>query len=171
MLLQQIVGKLDGELVRLKSLRSVVAGLAKPPAGGGTKYRIERYLQAEPPAAGVAVAETEILSAALPAAGLKAKAGTRRGRPRRTAVAAEFREAPVRVPRRTRPVETTALGKASSAGPVVISAAALLREREARQAVKTASHHQHSREAEPEVRPEAYARELAARWRSSPTKA
>ena len=165
MLLQQIVEKLDGELVRLKSLRSVVAGLARTPA-----FRREAaFIPAPLPVAAVSVAP----AAPEVAAEVTAEPQHRpvRGRPRKLPDGGpSVLETPARIHRRSRQAEPTALGKAASAGPVVISAAALVREREARQAVKAASPHQQARQAEPEVRPEIFARELAARWLSSPGK-
>ena len=175
MLLQQIVYQLDGELVRLKSLRSVVAGLAKSPAVvRGLQPKLERLLQTEPLKAKSNPVQTVKVERVTVPAEPVAAAGTarRRGRPRGLRVdGAKNAEPLVRIQRRAKLSEPTALGRAASAGPVVISAAALTREREARMAVKAASAFQSPREAEPEVRPEVIARQLAARWLASPDKA
>ena len=174
MLLQEIIYQLDGELIRLKSLRSVVAGLAKSPTAiRDLKPKIERLLQAKPPLAKVNPAQTVAAERSAPPAEPVAAAGMarRRGRPRGwRAGAAGKAETPVRNHRRIKVAEPTALGKAASTGPVVISAAALMREREARMAIKAGPASQSPREAEPEVRPEVVARQLAARWLASPDK-
>ncbi len=178
MLLQEIVSQLDGELIRLKSLRSVVAGLAKSPTAiRGLKPKLERLLQVKPPLpkANPAQTVTVELSTAPAEPVAIAERGHRRGRPRgaRAAIAAMdgSAETLVRTHRRMKVAEPTALGKAASTGPVVISAAALMREREARMAVKAGTASQSPREMEPEVRPEVVARQLAARWLLSPDKA
>lgn len=175
MLLQRIVHQLDGELVRLKSLRRVVAGLAKTPAVlRDIEPQPERQLPVEP------LTVKREPSAAVPAVALPvamegaAKAVTVRGpgRPRRlSAPKAELQVMEARVHSRSRTPEPTALGKAASTGPVVISAAALVREREARMAAKAASPHPQPADAALEVLPEVSARELAARWLSASGKA
>lgn len=171
MLLQHIVYQLDGELTRLKSLRSVVAGLARPSASlRGFQARAERVSPTESPVSKddpIQIALAERLTEPVVTAGTM----RRRGRPRVVRADEASEEAlPVRSHRRTKLAQPTALGKAASVGPVVISAAALMREREARMAVKAASAHRPQSEVELEVRPEVVARQLAARWLASPDK-
>lgn len=165
MLLQHILHQLDGELVRLRSLRTVVAGLARSPAVLRTLTpKLDQLLKPES-AAGAAVA----VVASAPA--------RRPGRPRKTSETAVVRARPAGVSRaaRTTPApskgEPKALSKALSAGPVVVSAVALARERELRASAKAAA--QVESEAAPALalRSETSARELAARWLISPAKA
>lgn len=66
--------------------------------------------------------------------------------------------------------EPTALRKAHISGPVVVSATALAHERELRASAKAATTPAKDAETSAEVRPEAFARELAARWLTSPAK-
>lgn len=169
MLLQQIMDKLDGELVRLRTLRSVVAGLARKPAGASSKKsRIELSVSE----AVIAVPEEIVAALAVPAVKEVATtldSGKSQARKRPRSLSSDITEPPnlaLKGQQGRKRTEPTALGRAASVGPVVISAAALVREREARMAVKTTSRPQNMREAEPEIRPEAYARELAARWLS-----
>lgn len=185
MLLEQIVRQLDAELIRLKSLRSVVAGLAKSPSlVRDLAPRLNRLLQAQPKSSAAApppkVRRESVLPetpppAPTPAAlsAVQTKAVRGRGRPRKTPahLGTSGAETATRAQRPRRHAEPTALSKATSAGPVVMSAAALAREREIRQAAKAALSPEKVPEAAPEIRPEVFARELAARWLTSPSKA
>ncbi len=165
MLLQKILIQLDGELGRLHALRAVVASLSKSPAIVRTLGpKLSQLLQ---------VKQKE-----QPEAVVKAPAALRRrGRPRRALTSAPTAE-PVQKPKpklreassrersrkvvsRSRPAEITALTKAASTGPVVVSAAALAAERATR---ITAKKETTKLPTEPELRPEVFAREVAARW-------
>ena len=177
MLLQQIVLALDGELHRLKSLRGIVAGLAGSPSivpnlGLGFNGL------AEADAVAVAVIAQPVVPEAGTLAAPTARMARGRGRPRKASAGVEDlsaeEDAPAeraaRVYRTGRRAQPTALSKATQVGPVVISAAALAQERETRGAAKAAVPQRSLPEAAPEIHPEAFARELAARWLSSPNK-
>lgn len=177
MLLQQIVLELDGELLRLKSLRDIVAGLARSPSIVPILgFELNRLHEADAVAPAVTAQPIgpEVAALTTPVARL----ARGRGRPRKASAGANGRsakdDAPTerspRVYRTGRRAQPTALSKAAQVGPVVISAAALARERETRGAAKAASPQRRLPEMPPEVRPEAFARELAARWLSSPHK-
>lgn len=173
MLLQEILHQLDAELDRLQALRAIVADLAALPVA----------LRRLPPQLGLDLnAET----AASP------EPKRKRGRPRKSsapapsASAAEVAQAiapqPAKPQKPSRPkkssgsrplkrkaaepepLEAAVLGRTQRSGPVVVSAAALLREREERAAAKAAAVPGKDSSLEPEVRPELFARELAARW-------
>ena len=174
MLLQHILHQLDGELVRLKSLRKVVAGLGKSPAIVRTLVpRIAKLREAKPQGL-----LAEALPNSRPAQRREPRADPgpeqgveprRRGRPRKNAEVAP--PAKVRTPRATRQAEPTALAKSVPRGPVVVSAAALAQEREKRATAKAAAPEQDRKAAREGVRPESFARELAARWLAPASKA
>lgn len=153
MLLQQIIHQLDGELVRLQSLRGIVAGLSKSAAiVRSLEPKIDKLLKAE-----VKVPEPP----------------ARRGRPRKNVEAPVPAPSKLRVPRMPRlgrSTEPTALAKFTPAGPVVVSAAALAKERETRVSAKAAAPKGHDADRKVEVRPEMFARQLAARWLTPATK-
>ncbi len=166
MLLQQILHQLDGELTRLQTMRRIVADLAKAPAiVKRLTPKIEQLLRIEK--------GREIKVEVQPApVAVSPEQPRRRGRPRKNPLAAA--PANIRLPRaprhaaRTRITEHSALSKAVSAGPVVVSAAALAQERETRATLKAAMAANSA--PAPEVPPEMLARDLAARWLSSAAK-
>ena len=165
MLLQKILIQLDGELGRLQALRAVVAGLSKSPAIVRTLGpKLSQLLQ---------VKEKEQPKAVFEAPAVL----RRRGRPRRALAAvpeaepvqksqpkpreAFSRQRARKVVARSRPTEITALTKATSTGPVVVSAAALAAERATRTIAKKETA---KLPTEADLRPDVFAREVAARW-------
>ena len=174
MLLQGILHQLDAELDRLQALRAIVAELAAlpvalrrlpaqlgldlnaeiapPPEPKRKRGRPRKNPSAVPSASAAGVAQAIAPQPAKPQKPSRPKkpSGTR---PLKRKASAE-----------PEPVEAAVLGRTQRSGPVVVSAAALLREREERAAAKAAAVPGKDPSLEPEVRPELFARELAARW-------
>ena len=146
MLLQHIVQQLDAELDRLHSLRKLVVTLQRSPvAVRNLDQQIHDAVAPAPEAAPV----RELV-----------QKPRHRGRPRKP----EPPAAKMPSKRRTSaPPEPSALTSAIPAGPVVISAAALARERTARQEAAAAAH---EASLAPESNPETMVQDLTARWLS-----
>lgn len=144
MLLQQILAQLDIELERLQKLRAVVAGLRRP-------ARRAPKLAPEP----------DPVPAIEPAAPSPVSKEEPHRRVRRWRISPRPTRTPAS-PKSVRAVETTALTSAIPAGPVIVSATDLARERERRAKVRLAA------VAAPAVREEvnleALTRDIAARW-------
>lgn len=144
MLLKQIITQLDTELDRLQKLREIVADLLSPSV----------------PIAPMAdlldtVAASEVPEPALLPEDEPSRIGSGR-------VRGVFRQRGTRV-KRQRPAEPSALTSAIPAGPVVVSAQALARERDLRAKAQVPSSKQIE---EPTL--EAIGRDLAARWVTGP---
>ncbi len=136
MLLQQILEQLDAELLRLSTLRGIVADLAQLPA---VLKKLTPKLDAIPPV------ETEFRE--LP---------RRLRMPRKKTANAS--EQPI--------AEGRTLTKAVPSAPVVVSAQELLRERRQREALKRAPGAEFPDAASASIASDALARDLATRWLS-----
>ena len=125
MLLRGIVEALDAELHRLGTLRAIVSGLKGPSAGKFVAQAAKPSALAEIPAA------PEL--AIGPKPGRVQQGRPKRGVGRRPAAATEKRRATAKPE-----ADPKALTAAIPRGPVVVSAAALAKERQAQQAAKPA---------------------------------
>lgn len=155
MLLQQIIDQLDAELDRLVTLRHIVAALHRPPTHITASDPQSELASDRPDTTG----EPETNSISQP-----------RTRTRRLQYAKVLKRAPqASNPVTARLQQPPALASVLPTGPVVVSPAALARERALRKAAPSANELVDTESAVgPETDPEALARSLASRWRMGP---